>query len=444
MRKVFGVEDFWARKNCRLVANYDPNEKVDYAVSFLLVRGDLDGWEGSFESCFYFEGLENTEDIESVEERENTRVYWCCSPRLFSGAGFCTAKYQENEKKIVRQAVEAGGGAFSASMDRDVTHVIAPDWNGAKQVKAISSGLSCVTLGWILACLEESRSNSSLTWHSVPMDDYAPAGPKPKPALPKPVASSTKKRKPDRYGSVMVESPCVANANQRTPHIASRPDLTEMAKLVETPKNMRDPTLPSTTECKRILKQAVKDSNEERCKRDGIGIYSKSAIKEREKRALEPKTPKAQNVPIPKLVFDNLDKGIFDGYSLFIHESITSQRNKNLIEKVAGMGAVITYTFDGSQNITHCIISDEPVQEEALNKIIKLTDKYSICLVRFSWLLRALSSNKVPGSFNFPSVLIFLFLAVGKFQDVKQTKEPLLPILKNELTTDSVRKSVQL
>jgi len=94
-----------------------------------------------------------------------------------------------------------------------------------------------------------------------------------------------------------------------------------MAKFVETPKNMRDPTLPSTVECQRILKQAVEDSDVERCKRDKIGIYSKSAVKEREKRELEPKTPKAINVP--KLVFENLvpEKGIFDGYSLYIHEA---------------------------------------------------------------------------------------------------------------------------
>ena len=133
LRKVFSVDDFWRRKECRLVKNNDPGERVDYAISFLIVRGDLDRWEGSFETCFYFEGLENATDIESIEERENTKVYWCASSRLFSGAGFCTAKYQENEKKLARQAAEAGGGKFSASMDRDVTHVIAPDWSGPKQ-----------------------------------------------------------------------------------------------------------------------------------------------------------------------------------------------------------------------------------------------------------------------------------------------------------------------
>ena len=87
----------------------------------------------------------------------------------------------------------------------------------------------------------------------------------------------------------------------RTPKIEHRPKwrLSEMAKFVETPKNMRDPTLPSTVEWQQILNQAVEDSDVERCKRDKIGIYSKSAVKEREKRELEPKTstPKATNVP---------------------------------------------------------------------------------------------------------------------------------------------------
>jgi hypothetical protein len=165
MRKVFGVEDFWRRKECRLVKNSDQDKRVDYAVSFLLVRGDLKKWEDSFETCFYFEGLENAQDIESIEERENTKVYWCGSTRLFSGAGFCTAKYQENEKKLARQAAEAGGGKFSASMDCHVTHVVAPDWSGPKQAKAVSGDLPCITLDWIITCLEKSLIDNSLTWH---------------------------------------------------------------------------------------------------------------------------------------------------------------------------------------------------------------------------------------------------------------------------------------
>ena len=404
MRKVFGVEDFWRRKECRLVKTSDPDKRVDYAVSFLLVRGDLKKWEDSFETCFYFEGLENAQDIESIEERENTKVYWCGSTRLFSGAGFCTAKYQENEKKLARQAAEAGGGKFSASMDSHVTHVIAPDWSGPKQAKAVSGDLPCITLDWIITCLEKSLIDNSLTWHSVSMDEFEPAGVKPKPALPKPVAkssSSKKSKKANRYESVMVESPCVS---ARTPKIEHRPNLSEMAKFVETPKNMRDPTLPSTVECQRILKQAVEDSDVERCKRDKIGIYSKSAVKEREKRELEPKTPKATNVP--KLNFECLvpEKGVFEGYSLFIHESIASQSSYNIIDKIGDMGAEVTFKFDRKKNFTHIVIVDQ-LEEENLENITKLASEYNISLVMFDWLKTAVVKNSVPRKFGHLSLV---------------------------------------
>jgi len=188
---------------------------------------------------------------------------------------------------------------------------------------------------------------------------------------------------------------------------------------------MRDPTLPSTVECQRILKQAVEDSDVERCKRDKIGIYSKSAVKEREKRELEPKTPKAINVP--KLVFENLvpEKGIFDGYSLYIHESISSQRNLNIIDKIENMGADVSFQFDRTKNFTHCVIVDH-VSEENLENIIKLTSDYNISLVMFEWLVAAVVNNKV--------------LPVESYQNFKRSNAK-LNSLKIECDTASGRDS---
>ena len=59
-----------------------------------------------------------------------------------------------------------------------------------------------------------------------------------------------------------------------------------------TPDHKRDPTIPTTAEATKALKKCVEMSDPEYAKQNELGIYSKSARKEREERLKIPKTPK--------------------------------------------------------------------------------------------------------------------------------------------------------
>ena len=104
-----------------------------------------------------------------------------------------------------------------------------------------------------------------------------------------------------------------------------------------------------------------------------------------------------------------LEKGIFYGYSLYIHESISFQRNLNIIDKVENMGADVSFKFDRNKNFTHCVIVDH-LSEENLENITKLTSEYNISLVMFEWLSTAVVKQSVPRkSFSFIKALKIYF-----------------------------------
>ena len=69
--------------------------------------------------------------------------------------------------------------------------------------------------------------------------------------------------------------------------------------VFETPDHKKDPTIPTTAEAKRILQKCVETSDPEYARKHELGIYSKSARKEREERRKIPKTPR---LPVSFLV----------------------------------------------------------------------------------------------------------------------------------------------
>ena len=164
--------------------------------------------------------------------------------------------------------------------------------------------MQIVTGGWLRECCASTVRSPASTWRDISPARFTPKGISQKENdqpitkhLPKPSENSSK----PKYTPLDALAPPVAKNISK--NVSRRSwakigvlgfDVQDLLDECETPESKKDQNEPRTSDIHRGLTKAVRESNQEHCQKNKIGIYSKSAIKQKEERMKFPKTPKMQ------------------------------------------------------------------------------------------------------------------------------------------------------
>lgn len=295
----------------------DTIPRVDFAISFMHSRTDFYYWRNKADHFVTYDWLtSNAKNNFTVTTNWKDLVYFCQSNRLFSGMKIAPTGFDKFDQGIIRDIILAGGGQFmDGGLDKnDSTHLIVQKAIGKKYQAAKSWGLPIVTMEWLFECCQQALIDNDISWRQVSTEkfkpievddtsDYQESPVRPKSGMPMPKSNGLSARKPaisKPNGSEKTDLPdrrltCTSNSKTVRRSMASNVfEAQDMIDEFETPECRKKNDIPRTSDIHRGLAKAVTESNQENCEKKKRGLYSHSAIKDKNERMQYPKTPKLQ------------------------------------------------------------------------------------------------------------------------------------------------------
>ena len=91
-------------------------------------------------------------DITAVDKRFSQ---YKCPPML--GIRVCVTQLERQDRELVKSNVEACGGEYSGRLDTDTSILVCASGSGDKWSAARKWGIPCVTVGWVMDCVEKGE-----------------------------------------------------------------------------------------------------------------------------------------------------------------------------------------------------------------------------------------------------------------------------------------------
>ena len=272
--------------------------KADFAISFGSVRADFHHWRERANHFMHYDWMIAAKPDFALGSYWRHRVFFCHSRKLFEGVALSVTGFTPEENETLRDIVESGGGKFLPEMQKSTTHLVTLKGSGKKLDFAKKCQIQIATPDWLLKCCEVALDNPSSTWRQVTTAEFVPTGTvtaespfRQNAKLPLPKTISERSINANRRS---VAPSSTKSSARKSTKSKSGFDIEGMMEEIETPEARRKSDIPKTSEINRILSKAAQQSNEENCRINQKGIYSKSAMKQKEERSKFPKTPKLQ------------------------------------------------------------------------------------------------------------------------------------------------------